>query len=178
MFSLVNVLYNFVKESIDTPDRPFQLYTTPPLQILKDMNETFWSHKLTPASMVYFKWTDSKGTYFYFSFFNGCTVTLTFASFSVDSGPTIYLNKERLNILEPFPLPPKPDTPFLSADSSSSNSISAAREESEVSLEGSGMSSNHGGFSAAGGRGSGDHSGGGGGVKEKKVPKWFKIGKK
>lgn len=52
-------LIEFVSGFLETPDREFLLYTTPPKQNLENRN--FLQQKLMPAAVVYFAWCDKDG---------------------------------------------------------------------------------------------------------------------
>ncbi|KAI9140357.1 ubiquitin-related domain-containing protein [Paraphysoderma sedebokerense] len=54
----VGALYEFVAAQLTVKDKEFYLYTTPPLTKLTDLSASFWTAKLTPASVVYFSFTD------------------------------------------------------------------------------------------------------------------------
>jgi len=51
-------VYQFVKDHLYTPERPFYLYTTPPKKELKEMGMTLKAAKMVPSGMIYFGWSD------------------------------------------------------------------------------------------------------------------------
>ncbi|KXN72101.1 hypothetical protein CONCODRAFT_56730 [Conidiobolus coronatus NRRL 28638] len=59
----ISKLYEIVKSMLNETDRPFQLYTIPPLKNLNpDSNDSCFDEGLTPASIVHFKWiSESEG---------------------------------------------------------------------------------------------------------------------
>ncbi|KAJ3049770.1 Tether containing UBX domain for GLUT4 [Rhizophlyctis rosea] len=85
----VSTLYDVVRESLITPERPFTLYVTPPFRTL-DPAQTFWKSGLAPATLVYFKWSDGDA-----------------------SNTASYLSNERMAALEDFPVPNTTPTPNL-----------------------------------------------------------------
>ncbi|KAI8843536.1 GLUT4 regulating protein TUG-domain-containing protein [Chytriomyces cf. hyalinus JEL632] len=149
---LVSQVYATVTESLRTPTRKFMLYTTPPLQNLDSKKDlTFWKAGLAPATLVYFKWDD------------GQTEAM--------GSP---LNDEYLQKLEELPVPPSqqeslPDISLPVEDEREAERLSAAvaayaqqyrqQEQQQQQQEE---------------REAGNESG----RPEKKVPKWFKLGKK
>ena len=50
-------LYSFVKQCMADPNTSFELYTTPPLTVLSNMNATFIDSRLVPAAIVHLRWT-------------------------------------------------------------------------------------------------------------------------
>uniref|UniRef100_A0A1D1XF21 Tether containing UBX domain for GLUT4 n=1 Tax=Anthurium amnicola TaxID=1678845 RepID=A0A1D1XF21_9ARAE len=54
----VGELYEFVKETLRTPQRSFCLFTSPPKKILSEMSLSLYQAGLSPASVVNFSWTD------------------------------------------------------------------------------------------------------------------------
>ena len=56
----VEDLYEFVKGALQTPDRKFYLYISPPIQKLTNPKESLRS--MAPATMVNFSWTDLEET--------------------------------------------------------------------------------------------------------------------
>ncbi|KAJ3231576.1 Tether containing UBX domain for GLUT4 [Chytriomyces hyalinus] len=149
---LVSQVYATVTESLRTPTRKFMLYTTPPLQNLDSKKDlTFWKAGLAPATLVYFKWDDGQT--------------------EATGSP---LNDEYLQKLEELPVPPSqleslPDISLGVEDEREAERLSAAvaayaqqyrqQEQQQQQQEE---------------REAGNESG----RPEKKVPKWFKFGKK
>ncbi|CAI2175853.1 2049_t:CDS:10 [Funneliformis geosporum] len=54
----VGQLYEFVRDALRTPQREFYLYTSPPKNVLLDMSVSLYHAELTPASVIYFSWTE------------------------------------------------------------------------------------------------------------------------
>ncbi|RHZ69366.1 hypothetical protein Glove_284g104 [Diversispora epigaea] len=54
----VTNLYEFVRGTLRSPHRAFELYISPPKKILSDQSLSFFQAGLSPASIVYFNWLD------------------------------------------------------------------------------------------------------------------------
>ncbi|KAJ3284254.1 Tether containing UBX domain for GLUT4 [Rhizoclosmatium sp. JEL0117] len=133
----VSAVYALMREVLNTPERAFTLYTTPPLLNLAGKKElTFWKAGLAPATLVYFKWDDG-----------GDVVGV--------------LKGEWQAKMEEFPVPPPVEVGNVPE-------ISPSADSQDVDMDG-------GVDAAIPAREEYRQSEA---MPEKKVPKWFKIGKK
>ncbi|KAL8124248.1 plant UBX domain-containing protein 1-like [Apium graveolens] len=50
----IQLLFDFLKQVLARPEFPFNLYTTPPKKLIKDMAQDFYSAGFAPGAIVYF----------------------------------------------------------------------------------------------------------------------------
>ncbi|KAJ3340693.1 Tether containing UBX domain for GLUT4 [Entophlyctis luteolus] len=145
----VDALFALVDDSVRDQRRKYMLYISPPLQdLVSKRGISFWKAGLAPASMVYFKWIDGEVT-------------------------GSFLSDDCLSKIQEFPVPPANEFIQDWLATASEPSQSAASEmnvEESVDEQGD---SRMGDSQATGSNYKYDDN-----PVEKKVPKWFKIGKK
>jgi len=140
----VSKLYKFVKETLRTPNREFELYTSPPKKVLSDHSLSLFHAELSPASVVYFIWLDK----------------------SKDDSES-YLSEEYLKIREDLPhyQTTENETTSIIPENSTIKLEDTGHKLSEPSFHQQGEGSNK----KKKGKGSGEGS-----SLNRSIPKWFR----